>query len=62
MSTADSPAPDLADLPEFELDCLFDNRDDPTEVTVFPAGDDGTLSTQWLSVDIAHAVSLDEVR
>ena len=62
MSATDSPDPDLTTLPEFELDCLFGDRDDPTEVTVFPAGDDGALSTQWLSVDIDHAVSLEEVR
>lgn len=66
MSATDSRErvvpPGLAELPEFDLAYLYDDEDDPTEVTVFPArfGDD--LATHWITIDRRHAVPLDRVR
>jgi hypothetical protein len=60
MSTTDT-ADGLDNHPEFELSYLYDDTDDPTEVTVFPV-DDGGLSTQWISMDITHAVALEDTR
>lgn len=65
MSATDSrprPPDDLAHLPEFDLAYLFDDEDDPAEVTVFPArfGDD--LATNWITMDYRHVVPLDRVR
>jgi hypothetical protein len=51
----------LEELPEFELEYLFDDDDAPTEVTVF-ADDPETLSTRWITVDRDYAVPLEEVR
>lgn len=52
----------LARLPEFDLAYLYDDDDDPAEVTVFPArfGDD--LATNWITMDVGHAIPLDRVR
>lgn len=50
------------ELPVFELDYLFDDRDRPTEVTVFPAEDTFDISTNWITIDIDHAVPLDRIR
>ncbi|MDZ7702176.1 MAG: hypothetical protein U5J98_09005 [Halobacteriales archaeon] len=52
----------LARLPEFDLAFLYDDDDDPTEVTVFPARFDEDLATNWITVDVGHAVPLDSVR
>lgn len=62
MSTLDARVDDLDAHPDFELNYLVDDSDDPTEVTVFPGGNDGHLSTRWISIDVTHAVSLEEVR
>lgn len=50
------------ELPVFDLDYLFDDRDHPTEVTVFPAEDTFDISTNWITIDIDHAVPLDRIR
>ncbi|NIQ59519.1 MAG: hypothetical protein GWN85_40480 [Gemmatimonadetes bacterium] len=52
----------LGRLPEFDLAFLYDDDDDPAEVTVFPArlGDD--LATNWITCDVASAVPLESVR
>src|SRR6056297_2081049 len=43
------------------VDCAVDDADNPTELTVFSDQDD-ELPTHWISVDIEHAVALDEMR
>lgn len=64
MSTTETHPPDgdvLTEQPEFELACLFDDLDDPTEVTIFyPRG--ARTVTEWITADVATSVSLDEVR
>lgn len=50
----------IDELPTFELDCGFDDPDDPEEVTIF-APDSEAVTTNWLSIDIRYAVSLDDV-
>ena len=52
----------LARLPEFDLAYLFDDEDDPAEVTVFPSRFDDDLATHWITIDVSHAVPLDRVR
>jgi hypothetical protein len=49
-------------LPEFELECMYDDWDDPTAVTVFSTEESDSLYTAWLTADRDHAVSLDAVR
>ena len=50
----------LASYPEYGLCWLYDDADDPAEVTVFPG--DGRSTTEWLTADVGSAVSLEEVR
>ena len=52
----------LEELPAFELTYLYDDDDNPTEVTVFLAGTDDGLATQWLTIDREHAVPLESVQ
>lgn len=52
----------LASYPEFGLSCLFDDEDDPSEITVFPGEEDELSTTEWLTADIESSVSLDEIR
>jgi hypothetical protein len=52
----------LARLPEFDLSYLYDDEDEPSEVTVFPARFDDDLATNWITIDVGHAVPLDRVR
>lgn len=55
--------PELCAYPEFELCCRVDDREDPAEVTVYPAdADDEALVTTWLTVDAEHAVPLEAAR
>ncbi|SEO04952.1 hypothetical protein SAMN05216388_1007147 [Halorientalis persicus] len=49
-------------LPEFELECMYDDWDDPTEVTIFSTADGDSLYTAWLTADRDHAVSLADLR
>lgn len=52
----------LTAFPEFELAFLYDDDDEPSEVTVFPARFDDDLATNWITIDVGHAVPLDRVR
>jgi len=47
--------------PQFELEWLYDDADDPSQVTVFPR-DTERSATEWISVDCDSAIPLDEVR
>lgn len=49
-------------LPNFELSYLFDNRETPSEVTIFPESDDYDISTNWITVDKTTAVPLEDLR
>ena len=66
MSVVDSAAQtdegQFDQLPEFELECMYDDWDDPTAVTVFSTEESDSLYTAWLTADRDHAVSLDAVR
>lgn len=52
---------ELEESPKFELECLFDDVDNPSELTIFSP--DGThTATEWITVERAAAVSIDELR
>lgn len=53
---------DLEELPAFGLSYLFDNADEPSEVTVFPASNSHDISTNWITVDLGTAVPLEQIR
>jgi len=59
--TTDSPA-NRDDPPEFDLDYRFDDREDPGEVTVFPARDDADITTEWITADASDALPIREIR
>jgi hypothetical protein len=40
---------------------MYDDWDDPTEVTIFSTDDDDSLYTAWVTIDQDHAVSLSEI-
>ena len=58
----DTNSAELDELPEFELCFLFDDQDDPDQVTIFRPGADERSATRWLTIDSDHAVSLDRIR
>lgn len=60
--TDDTNSAGLDELPEFELCYLFDDQDDPSEVTIFRPGVDDRSATRWLTIDSSHAVALEEIR
>jgi hypothetical protein len=63
VSTSERPPPSLADPPTFELTCLHDDPENPSEVTIVPAGSSPErYLTEWVTADTASAVSLDEMR
>jgi len=53
-----SVQPAHADL--LDLYCAVDDEDDPTQVTIYSERD-GELPTHWISMDVEHAVALDEM-
>lgn len=68
MSATDNPerktrssTDSLEELPEFELSYLYDEQDEPGEVTIFPESKKYDISTNWITVDVNCAVRLDEV-
>lgn len=50
------------EFPTFDLTYRYDDSDDPSEITVFPAGETRGQTTTWLTVRREDAVSLEEVR
>lgn len=57
-----APGDLLASYPDYVLSCLYDDENDPSEVTVFP-GEEGTRSTtEWITADVESAVAIDELR
>lgn len=52
----------LQEYPTFELCYLFDDAEDPREITVFATDTDGDPSTRWITVDTTDAVPLEDVR
>lgn len=66
-STDDSPGRN-GDVPTdarfaVELDRAYDDREEPSTLTVFPAGAEWPeIGTTWISMDVDHAVSVAECR
>ena len=62
MSTSERP-PTAGQDPGPDLTCLFDDPDDPSEVTLVPVGSPPErYLTEWVTADTAAAVPLDEMR
>ena len=59
-SEADSVPEAYGSYPEFELSCAVDDEAGIGEVTVFPDGESDDVCTRWISVDLEHAVPLEE--
>lgn len=49
------------ELPEFDLDCLYDDPATPTELTIF-SPETERRATEWVTVDQSVALSLDRIR
>ncbi len=57
----DNPHGDCGDAPEFALECLYDDMEKPSEVTVFtPEG--AATATEWITIDLTHATPLSRTR
>ncbi|MXR50537.1 hypothetical protein GRX03_02800 [Halovenus sp. WSH3] len=63
MYTHEQQATDrsLDEQPEFELECLFDDMQEPTELTIFTPEGEATAS-EWITVDRHSAVPVTEIR
>lgn len=64
MNAHRKEVPDRADrreLPEFEVECIFDDVETPTEVTIFSPETERTL-TEWVSAKTSDAVDLSGIR
>ena len=59
-SEADSVPEAYGSFPEFELSCGVDDEDGIGEVTIFPADETADVCTRWISIDVDHAVPLEE--
>lgn len=67
MSAIEGPEPAtdttlLDEYPTFELSYLYDDADQPTEVTVFAPDTAGDPSTRWITVATRDAIPLESVR
>ncbi|WP_136689601.1 hypothetical protein [Halorhabdus amylolytica] len=63
-ATFDPPADAPGDEdPSIEIDRAYDEREDPTIMTVFPADAEWPeIGTTWISVDVEHAVPVSDYR
>lgn len=65
MSAIDRSPPKLEapleTLPEFELSYLYDNKSNPTEITIFTSDQDEKIATQWITINATATVPLDEI-
>lgn len=57
ITTAGTPEAD----PEFELECLYDDMEEPTELTIFTPEGNATAS-EWITVDLKTAVPVTDIR
>lgn len=57
----DKPNVEPTDSPEFTLDYMIDNEEDPTELTIFSPEEDD-ITTHWITVDFATAVPIQDIR
>lgn len=73
MSTSEDSGGDASSNPPFavdlvrdqsiELDRAYDDRSNPSTLTVFPAEAEWPeIGTTWISVDVDHAVSITDSR
>lgn len=46
-------------FPTFDLLYIFDDDEDPTQVTIF-SEIEAELDTHWITMDVEHAIDLDE--
>ena len=55
-----APEPEtLETYPQFALSCLYDDEDDPAEVTFVDETTDGRLGSAWVTIDHDAVVTLD---
>lgn len=52
----------LADYPSFELEYYLDDNDAPSTIIVCSTESAGSIATEWITIDIAHAVPVEDVR
>ncbi|MFB6122344.1 MAG: hypothetical protein ABEJ78_02655 [Haloferacaceae archaeon] len=54
------PGAELEETPEFDLECIYDDPENPAELTIFsPESED--LTTEWITTDRSTAVPLEKV-
>ncbi|MFB6222997.1 MAG: hypothetical protein ABEH86_04910 [Haloarcula sp.] len=63
MSASTDPPPEteLDESPEFELNCLYDDPEDPSELTIF-SSDLQKSMTEWVTADRSTIIPLDRIR
>lgn len=61
MGATDATPDGPGERPEIELNHRYDDREDPSELTVY-SPEPGNLATEWLTVDRSTAVPLDRIR
>lgn len=61
-SESSSGTTTLDQYPTFELSYLYDDSENPEEVTVFAPDTAGDPSTRWITVDATDAIPLEEIR
>lgn len=63
MSAREDPpaSGDLAETPEFDLECLYDDPVDPSELTIF-SPEEREFGTEWVTAAASTAVPLDQIR
>jgi len=52
----------LEAYPEFDLHARYDDLADPSELTVYSVADTDDPTTTWLSIDVEHAIPLEDLR
>ncbi|WP_135664821.1 hypothetical protein [Halorhabdus rudnickae] len=62
-ATFDPSADVPGEGPSIELDRAYDDREDPSTMTVFPVDAEWPeIGTTWISVDVEHAVPASDYR
>lgn len=58
-NTTDSNRESIA-FPAFDLSCAFDDKENPTQVTIYSEADD-ERTTRWISIDVEHAIDVADI-
>lgn len=62
MKSTELRVQDASKYPTFDLEYYIDQEASPVEVTVCSTETVGTIATEWITVDLEHAIPVEDIQ